>query len=594
MRRHHIGGFSLNSIRFKLIAGAGCVLVPLIGLLIYNNMYAINVIHNQVAESNRNMLVQYMKQIDNSLDVLDNYLSTMAAFDSDIQILSMSTDADSRLVSTANLSEKLSKDILAYRSMDCIFVYNKLSQDFIYGKGESESINERDGVRAYVISLINAAPQADTHLQRSGWVIDKINGQYYLIRLFRSDSSYVGAWVSAKNLMGLMNYTNMSKGGAYLLTTSRGKWMFSSTTVEENQVDVTRDFRHYYLTGKNNQYLLVGATSQKGNFNLIALIQDNEILENLPILKHVITTIAFGAILLLPLSLFLLSKAVIIPLYRIVSAMKKVRDGNIEIRMKPYNTSDEFRLVNETFNTMLDQIHELKINVYEEQLSKQKAELEHLQLQVNPHFFLNSLNILYRLAQTKKYELIQEMSLCLLQYFRYMFRNNHAFVPLRDELQHVRNYIRIQELRFPGSLTSDIQVDEFLLDKPIPPLVIQNFVENSVKYAVNLDELVHLSIEVDYKKTDENELMRILIRDTGKGFSKEVLNGLKAGKHMTNQHGEHIGIWNVQRRLQLLYPGKAAISFSNQQPCGAVVEMTLPLTTPTQLLTDTDNCESEG
>ncbi|WP_207659283.1 sensor histidine kinase [Anaerobacterium chartisolvens] len=533
-----------------------------------------------------------MKQIDSSLDVVDSYLSTMAASDPDLQILNLQYDEDSRLVSTANLSSKLGKDILAYRSMDCIFIYNTVSEDFIYGMGESESFSERDRMKTYITDLINNDPKVDAYLYPKGWRTEKINEQYYLMRLFKSDTSYVGAWVRVKKLLFPLNFINMGNGGASMLTTADGIPMTSSNDVTDENVDLTKSFNRYYLTGTRNQYLLVGANSTKGDFNLVALIQDNKILENLPVLQHVINTIAFGSILLLPLSLILLHRVVMVPINRIISAMKKIRDGNIEVRIKKYKTSDEFKLVNDTFNTMLDEIHDLKINVYEEKLSKQKAELEHLQLQVNPHFFLNSLNIIYRMAQTRRYDLIQEMSLCLLQYFRYMFKNNLKFVALKDELQHVRNYIRIQELRFPGNLTYEVKAEEFLLEQPIPPLAIQNFVENSVKYAVSLDEPVHLCVNVQYKKIDGLEFMKIIISDSGKGFSEEVLKELREGRRVVDEQGEHVGVWNVQRRLELLYSGEAAITFSNGEKSGARVEMEVPLKTAFQLADEKINAEN--
>ena len=105
----------------------------------------------------------------------------------------------------------------------------------------------------------------------------------------------------------------------------------------------------------------------------------------------------------------------------------------------------------DTFNTMMDEIHKLKINVYEEQLATQRSELKHLQLQINPHFLFNSLNIVYHLASVKNLALIQEMILCLVQYFRFMFRSNSHFVSLSDELDHTRNYLTIQQMRFPKS-----------------------------------------------------------------------------------------------------------------------------------------------
>jgi two-component system sensor histidine kinase YesM len=257
-----------------------------------------------------------------------------------------------------------------------------------------------------------------------------------------------------------------------------------------------------------------------------------------------------------------------------LSAMKHIRDGNLEARIKPYPTSDEFQTVNDTFNNMIDQIHELKINIYEEKINRQKSELKHLQLQINPHFFLNSLNIIHTLARAKDFELIQEMTLCLIQYFRYMFRSNLTFVMLKDELQHVRNYIRIQELRFPESLSFQLEAPEFLLNTPVPPLIIHTFVENTIKYAVTLDDPVKLAVKIELM---ENNCIKITISDSGKGFKEDILKELKAGHSIIDEQGEHIGIWNVQRRIQLLYKDQAKITLANGKPKGALIEIILPL-----------------
>jgi two-component system sensor histidine kinase YesM len=258
--------------------------------------------------------------------------------------------------------------------------------------------------------------------------------------------------------------------------------------------------------------------------------------------------------------------------------MKRIQQGDIEVRIEPYDTSEEFQIVNSTFNKMMEQIHELKINIYEEKINRQKAELQHLQLQINPHFFLNSLNIIHTLARGKNFELIQEMTLCLIQYFRYMFRSNLTFVSLKDELQHVRNYVRIQELRFPESLSYKLNVPDFLLNKPVPPLIIHTFIENSIKYVISRDEEIHLSVNIEL--IDDRSVLpsfKIIIKDNGNGFKEEVLSELRAGNRIADEQGEHIGIWNVQRRLSLLYKGHAKFFVGNSEPKGAFIEMILPL-----------------
>ena len=210
-------------------------------------------------------------------------------------------------------------------------------------------------------------------------------------------------------------------------------------------------------------------------------------------------------------------------------------------------------------------------------MNKQKLELEHLKLQIRPHFYLNSLNIIYRLAQKQEHKLIKEMALCLMEYFRYILRNNLTFVSLAEELRHVRNYLRIQEMQYAGGFTYEIDVPDFLLDSPVPPLIIQVFVENSIKHAVTLDEPIRIFITANYEKINGKEFLKILVRDTGKGFPDEVLQRFHEGVYYENGVQKHIGIQNTQRRLQLLYKGEASISLSNDIQSGAVVEVDLPL-----------------
>lgn len=229
------------------------------------------------------------------------------------------------------------------------------------------------------------------------------------------------------------------------------------------------------------------------------------------------------------------------------------------------------------FNAMMSEVERLRINVYEEQLNKQKEELQRLQLQVNPHFFLNTLNIIYNLAKIKNYDLILDMTMSLIEYFRFMFRSNTSFVPLKDELEHTRNYLKIQNLRFPEKLKWTIHSPDYLLDVPIPPLVIQSFVENSIKHAVTLDEPLIIEVQIEFLIEEHGSRMKISIRDTGPGFKKDILEKLQAGRSVENERGEHTGIWNVERRLRLLYGEVASIVYDNDlHTFGAKIEIIVP------------------
>jgi two-component system sensor histidine kinase YesM len=151
-----------------------------------------------------------------------------------------------------------------------------------------------------------------------------------------------------------------------------------------------------------------------------------------------------------------------------------------------------------------------------------------------------------------------------------------TMVLIRDELEHIRNYLRIQELRFPNRFTYKINVPELLLDTFMPPLMIQTFVENTIKYGVSMETPIELLIDISLVNEVKDSYIKINIEDTGKGFTEEMLMELNAGKMVIDDKGTHIGVWNVKRRLELLYLGNASVRFYNKNPQGAVVEINLP------------------
>lgn len=568
---------SWNSIRLKLVLSVLLITFPMIAFLIYNNLYAITVVRHQVAESNRNLISLYMDQIDDNLNDLDAYMTNLIVNDKDLQMMSY-MNRNQRVLAKVRLDAKMTADIGTLKTVDSIFVYTIADQDYFdVFRGFDNNTQERRNVRAYIRSLIRELEVTKEFNKRS-WYVKRIGETYYFFRILQTSDAYVGAWVNIERLSVPLNLLELGERGFSLFATENGVPMTHEETVADFGIDLNHDLSSYYLSGTQVKHLVVGERSSKGEFSLIALIPDDQILGNLPYLRRIVTIISIGAVILVPLCLLLLRKMVLRPLNRIMAAMRRIGDGNLNARIEPFPTSDEFRMVNHTFNGMMEQIQELRIHVYEEQLNKQKAELQHLQLQINPHFFMNSLNIIYNLALVKNYALIQEMAISLVQYFRYMFRSNLTFLPLKDELQHIRNYIRIQELRFPDQLAFEISAPEFLLSARIPPLVIHTFVENSIKHAVSSEGPVAIAVRVDLDDNREAPMIVLVVRDWGSGFTEEVLREIRAGNRIVDaQGGEHIGIWNVRRRLGLLYGDLAHIQFTNAPEGGAEVRMRLPL-----------------
>ncbi|WP_240420987.1 sensor histidine kinase [Paenibacillus periandrae] len=574
----YVNRISFKSIRFKLILGFFLLIVPLIVLLIYNNYYAIQVVRNQVAHSNKSLTTLYMDQIDRNLGEVDKYLYNLAALESDLLSLDLSEKEfyDPYYFAKIRLANKLETDINNYKSMDTLFVYSSVNDEVISTKILKETYIERREIKAAIVQLIKDKQTLNKY-DDDRWYVQKINNDYYLFHLIKTGNVYIGGWVQSTKLMAPLNLMELGQAGKSILVTDQFEAMSNAEFIADNSINLKLKPNAYNLVGKKNEYLQVNEKSKVGNFSLLVLVPDNIILERLPIFQRISSLILMGALIVLPVFYTYLRKVILLPINRIVVVMKRIRDGYLEDRIPVYPTSYEFELMNDTFNSMVSQINDLKITVYEEQLINQKAELKHLQLQINPHFFLNSLNIIYSLAQLKNYDLIQEMSLCLVQYMRFMFQSNLKFVSLSDELAHTSNYLRIQVMRFPDNFTYQIHTTESLKKALVPPLIIQTFVENTIKYAVTMDEPIHLDIHIDHLKPDLG-VMKIIILDSGKGFPQDLFDGWQTQKSRIDEDREHIGIWNIRHRLRLLYQEQAKLIISNHHvDRGARIEIHLPV-----------------
>ncbi|MEH7482075.1 histidine kinase [Neobacillus drentensis] len=562
-----------NSLLFKLFLSVFLIIGPLIVVHIVNNYYAVEVIRSQVAQSNKNMLNIYMDQIDRSLEGVGNYIFQTTQNNTDLYFLQYNETIDPNDYEEAKirLFNSITNQSYFYTAIDSIFIYSDAYKDFLFTQKSGDNYFERYKARDEIYQSFEKNPE---QLREGKWNIWKGAKNYYLLQYYKVDGVYVGAWVNMDKLITPFKYIDFGETGRALLATSDLKPITNKKFIEKEKIDLSIKKEKYIITGKDNRFVLMKKKSSQSDFYLAALIPEREILEKLPFLQRISSVITFLAVLFLLYFIFIMRKVFLQPINRIVAAMKKLRQGDLDIRLPIHRNSTEFEVMNGTFNHMISEIKDLKINVYEEKLNLQRAELKHLQLQINPHFFLNSLNIIYNLATVKDFAVIQEMAKCLANYFRFMFRSNSYFVSLEDELKHTENYLKIQQLRFPDTFKYSVESPPELLECKIPPLIIQTMVENSIKHAFNLDDPLDILIVV--KKNEDPGFISIKIQDTGDGFPDDVLRSLKEDESLTNAEGERIGIWNVKQRLSLLYGEKSNIQFSNEPGKGATVRIRIP------------------
>ena len=205
-------------------------------------------------------------------------------------------------------------------------------------------------------------------------------------------------------------------------------------------------------------------------------------------------------------------KTVFAPLEQLRRAMEQYSTGDLDVRLPERENVSQIGQLYQTFNHMADQIQILRIDVYEKELERQRARSRFLQVQIQPHFYTNILNLIHGMAQIQDFEEIQKLCRVSAAYFRYLMGQKGTFVPLKEELRCLISYVEIQHCRYKDMLEIQVNVEPEMEDEMILPLVIQTFVGNSVKHNIML--VPHLEIELTVKREGEHDLL-ILIEDNG-------------------------------------------------------------------------------
>ncbi|BBH18790.1 sensor histidine kinase [Paenibacillus baekrokdamisoli] len=569
-----------RSLRFKLTIGFITIAVPLVILLLFNNFYASNTVREEVADSNKNLVVLYANQIQTALKREANFLYNLAYEDPNILALSSSkNDPVEYYLTKTRVLNSLTRYHRFDNSMDFQFIYSIDNRDLFTTTIKTKSMDEMEAIKSTLMGVLAGIPTDRTYFQQ--WRTVKYGDEYALMRLVDTGYGYyLGAWVRLNNLMVPLELIQLGQEGFAAFVSGQGDIMtgiLKKSTALSHSFVIRPEEAYQVLKHQEEKYIVVSNPIEESDLVLSAFIPEQKLLQKLSKLRSLIFLIPLFATVLLFIYLMYLNDIILKPMNNLTRGMRKIKQGDWNVRLND-SKSKEFTIINETFNEMALQIHELKINVYEEQINAHKAELKHLQLQINPHFLLNSINIIFNLAQLKNYSIIQAMCLNLVKYFRFTTKTNQPVVTIADEMEHMESYINIQQLRFPGLITYSYQITSELEKASIPPLLIQPFIENAIKHGFDfMDEPFHIDIRI--APISNSDQFEIVISDNGNGFSKEILSVLQTGRYFTQQKEDHLGVWNVYHRLQLIFGHESKLQFDNQLDSGAVVRLVIPVRT---------------
>ncbi|WMT43421.1 histidine kinase [Paenibacillus sp. D2_2] len=270
---------------------------------------------------------------------------------------------------------------------------------------------------------------------------------------------------------------------------------------------------------------------------------------------------------------FLVSGSISNPIRRLNWLMRKVEKGNFNV-VAQQDSLDEVGHLSRTFNRMTGEIKELIEQIKLEEKKKRSAELNALQNQINPHFIYNTLSVIKWMAQAQMADNITEAIDDMIKVLSFSTRSTQEFVSIKEEMEFIRNYVELLQLRYYSVFDCKIDVAPDVMHYRTLKFMVQPFVENAVFHAfVSHDRPYKLYICVG--KTDGDDV-QFIIRDNGIGIRQEQLHQLLQQEWSDKETMNSIGIGNVSRRLKLHYGEKYGVTMESTVGEGTSVCIRIP------------------
>lgn len=370
--------------------------------------------------------------------------------------------------------------------------------------------------------------------------------------------------IPVSSVMDILTYSDFLDVGAVFLLDANMTPMLSDSTEaaspEEAYALVSgKDYRVFYTDTLWNTYRIALAVP------LSSLSHPS----NLP-LYILLLGLVLGLLVMVMASVYSQQNA-----RRIVRLSQKVSAvamGNLDAHCM-VDSSDEIGDLQVAFNDMIDQMNEMLQEQYKLGISLNANELKLLQAQIDPHFLYNTLNLIIWTAQNRSSEEVCEIVQELSDYYRLSLSKGQDLIPLENEIRHVSLYVDLQNRRFENKIRLNISVDSGISQFPIPKLLLQPIVENSVVHGFG-NQIEIISIDA----TAQGDRIRIRIQDNGLGLPPEEVERLmfQMRSHRCSSVTKGYGLANISERLYHLYGDRAGIEISSQRGSVTTVEITIP------------------
>lgn len=307
--------------------------------------------------------------------------------------------------------------------------------------------------------------------------------------------------------------------------------------------------------GKEQLLVVYSSLNLPDHSRIFRVISLNSILAKSNKTRNEVILVIFAGVLILSAMTYLTTTVLFRKMKTIITLMRRVQEGNLEVEI-PVGGRDEIGELAHHFRIMMRKVNELITMVFRKQTAAKDAEIRALHAQINAHFIYNVLETIRMMAIVEKKPQIADVVLSLGSMMRYSMAWSKQFVPLEMEIDNIRNYIHLVEVRYDFEIRLAVDMDKPLMNYEILKMTLQPIVENSFNHGIepyDRDGLIRIEACI------EEAFLLIHITDNGMGIAGaelEQLNRLMesgGGEEPNPSKGNGIGLKNVNDRIRLFY-----------------------------------------
>jgi len=372
-----------------------------------------------------------------------------------------------------------------------------------------------------------------------------------------------------------INITDAKGGLIYDSDLSSGRVNYSEINEEELLM---------YQKDPSN-YLVIEDTTEQLGMKINTVIPRSKMLLRVSFIQRVTLFLVIILIVVIISVSILFSKRMLRLIKKLQSSMECLEGGNYQLIMDSAG-NDEIGSLVKSYNHMVGKMEKLIEEVYQAGVRQKNAQYLALCTQINPHFLFNTLESIRIKAILNGDDTVADMVKLLAKMFRTVLDSDKKNYKVRDELENIRSYIQLQNIRFDHVITLKESIDPQIYHAKFMAILFQPVVENCFKYG-SKESGIPIEIWITGQLTEEKKMV-FTIQDDGKGMSPERLEAVRQGlyvaqdveiqkeKGVEESDSHRIGLRNIAERLRLRYGSDGELRIVSSDEQGTIVEIRVP------------------